>query len=148
MSQVLIAIEDPLAGAVATAVLKSQGHQCSWVSTGSDALRILRRYDFDLILVDRDLPDIAGCRLIREIRRQATREPPATVLMSFFDDRKAWQFTRADRPDRVLTKPLCPIQLRMTVASLLCVTSSRRSDRALSGKPGRSVLPGALTSST
>ncbi len=50
-------------------VAKKCGHSFESVTTGADALRISRKKQIDLILIDTSLPDMKGYALIAKIKK-------------------------------------------------------------------------------
>ena len=46
-------------------ILGHYNYQCTVSKTGKDALRLLRKGNFDLALLDVNLPDISGCEILR-----------------------------------------------------------------------------------
>ncbi|WP_435417871.1 response regulator [Parerythrobacter aurantius] len=119
MARIAIIDDDPLAAALATAALKDKTHAIVWYATGDDALRGCARDPADIVLVDSDIPGCPPNILISRLRQMQSRPAPIVVLTGFFDAGSAWAFHRVSRPDCVLEKPLSPISLRQTVASML-----------------------------
>jgi DNA-binding response OmpR family regulator len=64
--RVLVAEDSAVAPGSLSSDLQRHGHQIQHVSTGAQALRCLR--DVDLILLDRQLPDLDGLEVCRSIR--------------------------------------------------------------------------------
>jgi len=64
------------------------GHVIEVVADGAGGLRLARAAEYDVIVVDRMLPDLDGIELVRELRRQG-RETPVLFLtnLSGIDDR-------------------------------------------------------------
>jgi two-component system chemotaxis response regulator CheY len=94
-------------------------------SCGFDAMRLLPRGPYDLIVTDINMTDINGLELVRFIRKSAHHgETPLVVISTLRSE------TDADRAlalgaNVYLAKPFTPEQLRDTVTKLLAGTPSR-----------------------
>lgn len=75
--RVLIVEDDPQVSYWLSAKLQSKGHNCRVADTGNEALEMVRREAFDVILLDRMLPDITGIEVLNAIQDQ----PHAPVMM-------------------------------------------------------------------
>jgi len=88
-------------------VIKSIGHDYVQVENGRDAVEALLSYDFDLILMDIEMPVMNGLettKFIRENFESPKNETPIVALTAhnpqlFFEDFKDVGF------DQLLTKP-------------------------------------------
>jgi two-component system chemotaxis response regulator CheY len=94
-------------------------------SCGFDAMRLLPRGPYDLIVTDINMADINGLELVRFIRKSAHHgETPLVVISTLRSE------TDADRAlalgaNVYLPKPFTPEQLRGTVVKLLADVPSR-----------------------
>ena len=64
----------------ATAVLAKLGLSCERASTGEEALRLFREKRFNVVLLDRNLPDMDGLDVARRMREHEAGESPAILL--------------------------------------------------------------------
>lgn len=76
--RVLIAEDDEDTAAFVTQGLADLGYVSCWVASGTEALRCCREEVFDLIVLDRLLPELDGLRVLTQVRAAGTRTP---VLM-------------------------------------------------------------------
>jgi len=126
MRRILVVEDSSSARAFVRAVLEDEtfagpygGIEVTEATCGFDAMRILPRGKFDLIVTDLNMGDINGLELIHFIRRSEHHRAVPLVIIST-------QNTRAD-VDRGLAlgandyvpKPFSPEQLRETIAKLL-----------------------------
>jgi two-component system chemotaxis response regulator CheY len=97
-------------------------------SCGFDAMRLLPRGPYDLIVTDINMTDINGLELVRFIRKSAHHgETPLVVISTLRSE------TDADRAlalgaNVYLAKPFTPEQLRETVTKLLAGLPARTPD--------------------
>ncbi|WP_203457153.1 response regulator transcription factor [Paenibacillus tepidiphilus] len=111
--------------------LRQEGFTVQEARTGSEALGILERQDFDLVLLDVMMPDMDGWQVLRAIR--ASREIPVLMLTARSDtkDKVLGLDTGADD---YLTKPFEPEELTARIRSLLrrsAITRSMPADETL-----------------
>jgi len=66
---VLVAEDSPINQKVINAQLESMGHQCTLADDGQDLLEMLNEDDFDLILMDCQMPVMDGYEAARRIRQ-------------------------------------------------------------------------------
>lgn len=64
----------------ATAVLAKLGLACERARTGEDALRMFREKRFNVVLLDRNLPDMDGLDVARRMREHEENESPSILL--------------------------------------------------------------------
>jgi CheY-like chemotaxis protein/HPt (histidine-containing phosphotransfer) domain-containing protein len=78
--RVLVAEDDPTNQAVALAQLSKLGFMADAVGTGVEAIRALEAREYDLILMDCDMPDMDGYEATRRIRASGKPEIPIIAL--------------------------------------------------------------------
>ena len=126
MRRVLVAEDSVSARAFVRAVLegpefasRNGGCEVLEASSGFDAMRLLPRGPYDLIITDINMTDINGLELIRFIRKSAHhRDTPLVVISTLRGEHDADRAI-ALGANVYLPKPFTPEQLRETCASLL-----------------------------
>ncbi|CAM4196364.1 response regulator transcription factor [Bordetella muralis] len=106
-------------------VLVSAGYTCHSYQNGRDLLAALRSQSFDLILLDWQVPDIAGDEVLRHIRATLGMQIPVIFVTSRTLEQDLVEGLQAGADDYVV-KPLRPAELLARVSALL-----RRSQAAL-----------------
>ncbi|MEJ2217690.1 MAG: response regulator [Gemmatimonadota bacterium] len=97
--------------------LRQRGYVVDTTTNGDDALEMVRRRPYDLVLLDEQMPGRRGLEVLTRIRRE---EPHARVVMvtkSEEDQTLAEAIGR--RVDDYLTKPVSPRQVLSVVKRLL-----------------------------
>jgi two-component system chemotaxis response regulator CheY len=81
-------------------------------SSGFDALRLLPRGPYDLVITDINMPDINGLELVRFIRKSDQHKGTRVMLISTQSSERDRERGLALGADAYLSKPFSPEQLR------------------------------------
>ncbi len=73
MAALLLVEDDEEIGRILETTLRANGHQVSWMRTGSGALVAAASTTFELVLLDLGLPDVDGLDVCRELRLRLPR---------------------------------------------------------------------------
>ena len=92
------------------------------VKDGFDALRLVPRADYDLVITDINMPDINGLELIHAIRQSARHARTPLIVITTNDRERDVERALKLGASAVLTKPFTPEALLDTVARL-CKTA-------------------------
>jgi CheY-like chemotaxis protein len=118
--RVLLAEDNAVNALLASVLLRKAGHHVTHVVTGRQALNALALHQFDVVLMDVQMPDMDGLEATAEIRRAEAGTGdhlPIVVVTAhaMAEDRKRFLDSGADG---YLTKPFSPEQLYAVIASL------------------------------
>jgi two-component system chemotaxis response regulator CheY len=94
---------------------------------GFDAMRLLPRGPYDLIVTDINMPDINGLELIRFIRKSAHHNETPLVVISTLRAEHDAERALALGANVYLPKPFTPEQIRHTCSTLLGVPQAKAS---------------------
>lgn len=114
---VLIVDDEPSVLEVVSSYFRHDGHSVATASTGREALEKFRRKHFDLVVLDRVMPEMSGDQTARLIK-QLNQNVPVIMLTGF----GALIEVTGSQPqpiDVVLSKPVTIDALRQTVGKLL-----------------------------
>lgn len=115
--RVLLVEDDLTVAEVMTGLLQSQGHAVVHVAHGLAALAETSVQDFDLCLLDLDLPGLDGLALARQLRARGLDRP--LVAVTARADADAEPLAREAGFDAFLRKPLTGAMLTATIAAVL-----------------------------
>jgi two-component system cell cycle response regulator CtrA len=115
--RILLIESDATAAQGLTGILQNAGFMVDHTDLGDEALEMLRHYDYDLALIDLDLPDGDGSELVRRMRH-ARHPVPALVLSNATHAASRIRALVAGADD-VLAKPFDPAELVARVHAIL-----------------------------
>jgi two-component system cell cycle response regulator CtrA len=101
--RVLVIEDDASTAQTIELMLKSQGFNVYTTDLGEEGIDLGKIYDYDIILLDLDLPDMSGFEVLRKLRVSKVRTPTLILsgLASIEDKVKSFGFGAAD----YMTKP-------------------------------------------
>ena len=118
--RILLAEDGPVNRRVAVGLLENQGHRVTAVEDGRKAVKAWQEGEFDLILMDLEMPDVDGLEATRRIRREEqvgeTRIP--IVALTAHAIREFEERCMEAGMDAHLAKPLEPKRLYATIREL------------------------------
>src|SRR6516162_2636002 len=133
MRRVLIVEDSASTRAFVRAVLEASefavplgGCEVVEASSGFDAMRLLPRGPWDLIVTDINMGDINGLELIRFIRKSEHHRTTPLVIISSLRGEQDIERGMALGANAYLAKPFTPDQLRDTCARLMAARSAVR----------------------
>ncbi len=118
--RVLVVEDDEEAASFLVKALRESGHAAEWAADGAAGLETARTSHFDVLIVDRMLPELDGLTVIRTLRGEGV-ETPALVLSALGEVDDRVKGLKAGGDD-YLTKPYAYVELLARVEAL-----SRRS---------------------
>lgn len=118
--RVLLAEDNAVNALLASVLLRKVGHQVTHVVTGRQALDALAQYQFDIVLMDVQMPDMDGLEATAEIRRAEAHTGGHIAIVAVTAHAMAEDRTRFldAGADGYLTKPFSPEQLHAVIASI------------------------------
>ncbi|MGE5372564.1 MAG: response regulator [Solirubrobacterales bacterium] len=111
--RVLLAEDERINRIMAANTLSKRGHQVEVAQNGREALELYRRSDYDVILMDIQMPEMDGIeatRLIRELEAEAGKHTPIIALTAHAFDEDRERVLMAGM-DGYITKPFHATEL-------------------------------------
>ncbi|WP_427967880.1 response regulator [Altererythrobacter sp.] len=119
MAQILIVDDDDLIAALASNLLSAAGHACGWVSSGEDALDLLKWRSPDLLLLDQDMPGMSGTTVLRMLRASPEHRDLPVIMFTAVNGHEIEQNALVAGANDFISKPLNPALLAFKVDRLL-----------------------------
>lgn len=119
--RILLAEDDAISQLVAKGLLECLGHEVAVAGNGREALEMLARERFDLVVLDVRMPELDGTEVTRVIRNQP---PPGVdprlpiVALTAFAGAEDRARIMAAGMDEFLTKPVHPDELYAAIERL------------------------------
>jgi DNA-binding response OmpR family regulator len=131
--KILLIEDDELQSSWLTQVLADYHYILDLVEDGQTGLELATRIEYDLILLDVQLPELDGMAVCRQLRSQGYRQP---ILMISADDRDATAVVGLEAgADDYISKPCAPEVLLAKIRTLLrrsgAIGASHRGTTAL-----------------
>lgn len=117
MAKILVVEDDPSCATFVQTWLSSEGHDISLATDGDVALKLLLADQFDLVLLDWNLPKVSGVDLLGQYRNLGNRTPVIMLTgRSDIDDKEMGLDIGADD---YLAKPFNLVELSARIRALL-----------------------------
>ena len=99
--------------------LMRDGYEVMLAESGPQALRMLNRYNFDLVLLDIMMPGMDGITMLNELRRNPQLTQLPVIMITAVDEVEAIVRCIEAGADDYLSKPFNPVLLRARIHALL-----------------------------
>ena len=119
--RILLAEDHPVSQRLAVKLLEKQGHEVSVAANGAEALELFARRDFDLVLMDVEMPEmdgLAATRAIREQEQAGSRHVPIVAMTAHALKGDSERFLAAGM-DGYISKPIRAQDLAAVIESTL-----------------------------
>ncbi len=128
MERILIIDDDNDICLLLTKFLKKKGYEASFVNTGEEGLKELKRNQTDLVLCDYRLPDENGLDLLQKIKI-VSPETAVVMITGYSDVRVAVQTLKHGAYEYV-TKPLYPDEILVTIKDAITAQKEKAEQRS------------------
>lgn len=115
--RILVVDDDPLVADSIRRMLLFDGHVVETAQGGEEALGLFTKGNFDLTLVDYEMPKMKGDQLAAAIKKLDPKQP--VVMFTGYAEAVRAADTRSQGVDLVLGKPFDLKELRQMLARLL-----------------------------
>jgi CheY-like chemotaxis protein len=135
LAEILVAEDNPTNQEVSLAMLDQLGFHATGVANGEEALERLREADYDLVLMDCEMPGMDGYETTRRIRAGdcgRNREVPIVALTADAMPEVRGDCLAAGMND-YLAKPVWPAELAATLTKWLSLTAIPAAPQELAG---------------
>lgn len=99
--------------------LLRDGYEVMLAEGGKQALRMLNRYNFDLVLLDIMMPDMDGISVLAELKKSPNLNQLPVIMITAVDEIETIAHCIESGADDYLLKPFNPVLLRARINALL-----------------------------
>ena len=132
MMRVLVVDDSPDNLSLFQAILEKKDYEVTTALNGEEALQILHKTPFDLILSDILMPVMDGFRLLQECKSDAKfQKIPFIFVTGAFLDKKDEELALQIGVTSFVRKPVEPVELIRIVESVLTESQSKQRERKL-----------------
>jgi DNA-binding NtrC family response regulator len=115
--KILVVDDDAIVVKSCKRILEAEGFEISAVSSADQALEAVKKYDFDLLLIDVKMPKHDGFFLMREIKKEVPEMP--VVIMSGYPTPETIAQVLKSGATQFIPKPFRPDELIKTVHQVI-----------------------------
>lgn len=116
--QIAILDDDRSLAEFVSICVSSSGHECKIFTTGKDFMQNAPRQNFDLHIIDWELPDINGDKVLEWLRKNYGFTTPVLFLTAHNSEEDLVKILQLGADDYV-TKPVKPLELIARINALL-----------------------------
>lgn len=113
---ILAVDDDPNGRELLMSLLSSDGHTVETASNGREGLEKFHSGRFDVVITDKDMPEITGDKLAVVIKQFAPRKP--VILLTAHGDELQASGARPQGVDAILSKPVTQNDLRRALSEI------------------------------
>jgi len=119
--RVLVAEDNPVTQRLTARLLEKRGHSVTTVENGSEALRALESTNFDIVLMDVQMPEMDGFAATTALRgrEESTGQHIPVIALTAHAMKQDEERCRAAGMDGYVSKPIEPHHLFTTIESLV-----------------------------
>jgi response regulator RpfG family c-di-GMP phosphodiesterase len=118
-SRVLIADDETSIRTYCRYVFQSEGFSCDEVQNGLEVLTAVKKKEYDLVLLDIDMPEMTGLEALRRLREGTQSKHLKIIMFSGRSSGDEMAQTLLAGADDYLTKPFSVLQLRARARAAL-----------------------------
>ena len=116
---VLVVEDEPDLAENLREILMGEGAIAVWAANGADGLAVTRQVRFDLIILDIGLPDMDGCHVAAQLRRDPHTQDTPIIALTGQTSPDVRDRALASGCDRFLSKPARVRDLLDSIAEVL-----------------------------
>jgi len=116
--RVLVVDDEPRICHLILDVLIKEGYMVEVSFSGADALELVKKYNYHLLITDLEMPGIDGLELIQKVKKKIPDIRAIMITGNLIDDVAAWSHRYGI--DNTMKKPFNITKLKKVVKQTLC----------------------------
>jgi DNA-binding NtrC family response regulator len=122
--KILVVDDDAIVIKSCKRILEAEGFEVSTVSSAGEALEAIKKYNFDLLLIDVKMPKHDGLYLMREIKKELSEVP--ILVMSGYPTPETISDVLKLGANHFIPKPFRPDELIKAIYQVIEKRSSKK----------------------
>ena len=119
MVRVLVVDDDEDIRGISKRILESAGHEVDSAADGAIALELIKRKQYELILLDVMVPNVTGLEVVRKLKRDHRTKDIPVIIFSALGTGTHMMLAEDDQADGYIQKPFTTSSLREKVDEVL-----------------------------
>jgi CheY-like chemotaxis protein len=119
MAKILLAEDEDVIRMLVVDSLEDEGYDIDEACDGSEALEYVKKYDYDLILMDYMMPGMTGLDVIKEIRKMAEKQKVKIMMLSAKSQKSDQEQVLQEGANYFMAKPFSPLALVKRIEEIL-----------------------------
>jgi two-component system phosphate regulon response regulator PhoB len=119
MAKILLAEDEDVLRMLVVDSLEDEGHDIDEASDGIEALDYVKKYEYDLILMDYMMPGMTGLEVIKEIRQMPEKRKVKILMLSAKSQKSDQEQVLQEGADYFMAKPFSPLALVNRIEEIL-----------------------------
>ncbi len=115
--RILVVDDEPLVCDSVSRLLVSDGHEVTATTSATEALSLVEKSRFDLVIVDYEMPVMGGIELAGRIR--ALLPDQRIIMITAYGEKLARSGQEVEGVDLVLSKPFSAEEMRQAIAGMM-----------------------------
>jgi two-component system, response regulator, stage 0 sporulation protein F len=122
--RILVVDDDPEMRALLLDVLRNDGYEVAEATNGTEAVRAIRASEFDVILIDKNMPGPSGLDLLPGLQRLCPRS--RIIMMTAFGDVPSYMEAVEKGAAEYLFKPFRMEEMKAAIRKALGLDAASR----------------------
>lgn len=119
MVRILVVDDEEDIRRISTKILESVGHEVDTAEDGAIALELIKKKQYELILLDVMMPNVTGLEVCRNLKRNSRTKNIPVIMFSALGTGTKLMLEEEDQADGYLQKPFTTSILREKVDQVL-----------------------------
>lgn len=119
MAKILLAEDEDVLRMLVVDSLEDEGYEIDEASDGMEALDYVKKYEYDLILMDYMMPGMTGLEVIKEIRQMPKKQQVKILMLSAKSQKSDQEQVLQEGADYFMAKPFSPLALVHRIEEIL-----------------------------
>lgn len=123
--RILVVENEPVTASVITSVMTGLGWQVDFAASGKAAEKLQKKQQYDVVLLDVTLPDVAGTRVYEQLKQQYGANLPVLLINAISDKTTDIQLLPGDDfvPDATDTRDIVSRCQTLAAASAVAISA-------------------------